>query len=358
MTYQTKQHSIATLQNLESIRRFVSTKVNKIVDIGCNEGILALSLARSGFDVVGIEANPRFSSVAIENAREPLAYGSFSVVSKAISSENLDLLDAADCICLLSVHHQFVSNLGLEEGNKLLLEIFKRAKLQFFFQPACIHEKYATHMPFSENDYASVEAYFLEMFSKERQFKYQWIGLTDNRLPPSEPLRPLMLFEFEDCEEQRSKTSHSPSAFKTRPTDTVQIQLNKCVTNFWFTFGRCGNHPLQEQVRQLLEQKGEMGVHDTVLYKHYQKFQPQSYREAAEIRRGSPLSNPLANQSSRKYLALQQKIVGTKEGWVNALSNAPDIPDWDQNVVGPQTQEKIMSELKRVTSIIQSLAKV
>lgn len=357
MTYQTKQHAIATLQNLESIRRFVSTRVKKIFDIGCNEGILAMSLARSGFDVVGIEANPKFSSIATENAREPLTYGSCSIIPGAIGANNLDVLDTADCICLLSVHHQFVSNLGLEEGNKLLLDIFKKAKLQFFFQPACIHEKYSIKMPFRENDYVSIENYFLDLFSSARSFRYQWIGLTDNRLPPSEPLRPLMLFDFENCDNQRLQGTHSPSEFKARPTDIVHIQLDKCVTNFWFQFGTHGNHPLQKQVHQLLKQKGEMSIHDTVLYKHYQTFQPQTYTEAAETLTRSPLPQPLGQLSTRKYLPIQQRSLVNEQAWKNGLDRTPQMPDWDQNIIGPQTQEKIMSELNRVTGLIQSLAK-
>jgi hypothetical protein len=166
-----------------------------------------------------------------------------------------------------------------------------------------------------------------------------------------------MLFEFEDCGKHRHQNAHSPLSFKARPTDAVHIPLKKCVTNFWFKFGNLGDHPIQKQVRQLLEHKGEMGVQDTVLYQHYQSFQPKTYREAAEIRTDSPLMLPMAQHSSGKYLPIQLRTVANEEAWIAALSNASDIPDWDQNIVGPQTQEKILSELKRITSIIQSIAR-
>jgi hypothetical protein len=354
MSYQSVQHSIATRQNIELIRHYISAGSRKIVDIGCNEGLISMSLARAGYKVLGIESNPEFSRIAEHHSKEPIRLGSFSVLKASISSKNIEILEGADSIFLLSVHHQFVSNLGLEAGNALLLEIFKRAKTQFFFQPACIHSKYGISMPFLENVTSSIENYFLSLFSGTRDFSYRLIGLTDNRLPSSEPLRPLMLFEFEEVK-ARLRLPLSPSDAKRSKSDLVHIPIDRCSSHFWFNYGSGGDHPMQKQAMQLVRARGDLSVTETALCVHYNVFQPRTYGEAAKLRHRRAIDNPLGELSATKYLPLRELKTSKNGTWSKAIANAAEIPDWDQNIVGPQEEEKIVSEIRRLAGIAKSL---
>lgn len=356
MSYQSVQHSIATRQNIELIRKSIRSDQRRVVDIGCNEGLVSMSLARSGFQVLGIEANPGFAQIAEKRSAEPLAHGSFQVVKEPLTFENLTLLKDADSILLLSVHHQFVSNDGLESGNRLLIECFKSAKHQFFFQPACIYAKYDTRMPFVENDFASIERYFIDLFTGIRDFKVRSIGLTDNRLPSREPLRPLMLFEFSEGAESLSLPS-DPTQWTDRPTDILQVPVERCRANFWFSFGDDGDHPMQRQVAQLVSNASNLSIEGTVLHQHYQSFQPNTYSEAAHSRGLEGITGPLGSQSCRRYLPIRGSALNESAVWAESLSQAKEIPEWDQNLIGPQADSKIMSEIKRLTQLIQSISK-
>jgi SAM-dependent methyltransferase len=356
MSYQSVQHAIATKQNIELIRKFIQVGERKVVDIGCNEGLVSYALAMSGYDVIGMEANQNFANLAEQRSTDKLKYGSFSVIKSPLTFDNLNILDGAATILLLSVHHQFVSALGLSEGNRLLEQVFQRAQYQFFFQPACIYEKYGCQMPFIENDYASIEDYFVNFFAGFRKFRVRSIGLTDNRLPAREPLRPLMLFEFGDTR-RYYRVPSCPRDWEEYKSDLVHIPTNRCVSNFWYRFGEDGNQPMRSQVKQLLNYKGEMNLEDTVLYKHFKNFAPETYGAAAKIRLGESLPAPLGNQSTRKYFPLRDEALKSTKDWGQALLTSRDIPEWDQNLIGPVSDQKVLSEIQRLTELIRSLSK-
>jgi hypothetical protein len=310
-----------------------------------------------GFNVLGIEANPSFAKLAQQRAQQKLMFGSLEIVNGPLTFDNLSLLEGTNTILLLSVHHQFVANMGLEKGNSLLVEIFRRATHQFFFQPACIYPKYGKDMPFIENDYSSIEEYFIHLFKGIRDYTVRPIGLTDNRLPPSEPLRPLLLFEFTKPTLYFNVPSN-PLEWSRRQCDIAQVSINRCRSNYWFAFGKDGDHPLQEQVSQLIKSSSSFkAINETVLFQHYSSFQPSSYSDAAAQRTKKSLGEPLANHSCRRYAPFNsQSLLGIGE-WANALVSAPEIPDWDQNLLGPQPDTKVLSEIQRLTGLVQSFSK-
>ena len=192
MSYQVTSHADGSTQNLELILNSIDRNAVNVVDIGCNQGVIALNLALHGFQVKGYEKQARFLDHGKERAARDKIHN-VEFAEQLLNFDNISLLDDADVNILLSVHHQMVKHMGLEDGNRLLVDIFKKSKRQFFFQPATIYEKYGCQMPFAENDFGAIEQYFLKLFEGVRPFRFVNLGYAANNIPVREPLRPLYL---------------------------------------------------------------------------------------------------------------------------------------------------------------------
>lgn len=359
MSYQTSEHAIATTQNLELIILNINRKSNLVIDIGANQCALSNSLALLGFNVKAIEQQDQFIQYGIKKA-EIENIKNIEFVKDIVSEKNLHHLDGADTILLLSVHHQMVKELGLKSGNNLLIQIFKKAQKQLFFQPATIYEKHGVQMPWPENDYAAIESYFLNLFKGIRDFKFRNLGLVDNRLPNSEPLRPLYLFEFVDDFESVVIPS-APSNETHEDNQIVQIPVEKCVSHYWSSYSANSWNFMRAQIRQLKElnsKNGKINVEDSILNLYLQKFQPATYEDAARIL-GIPHENLgiLGRQSTKRYFPINLYNPDTPESVRDLdISNIGHLmPEDDAYHCGPRSKDQIMREINRLTSIYRSI---
>ena len=362
MSYQTVDHAIGTSQNLELILGSIDASAASVVDIGCNQGVLACALALHGFNVHGIEGQEVFINHGIQKSTNN-HIKNIKFTHSNIGFENINIINGVDVAILLSVHHQMVKHMGIESGNKLLVEIFKAAKKQFFFQPATIYEKYGTEMPWPENDFQAIEEYFVNLFSPIRDFKFHNLGLVDNRLPNSEPLRPLYLFNFADSS-KKLNIPKSPFELEKFGNQIFRIPIEKCVGHYWQSFGDNGWHFLREQVKQLKEiNKSNSNLHvtETVLYQYYENFYPKNFSEAGEKLKIKSVTDfgILGNQSTKsyqKYELMNPKITSKDRELPFELSDEL-MPDSDSYHCGPRNNDQIMKEINRLTHLYQSISR-
>jgi mRNA-degrading endonuclease HigB of HigAB toxin-antitoxin module len=363
MSYQTIDHAIGTGQNLALILENINASATTVADIGCNQGILACALALHGYAVHGIEGQEVFINHGINKSKNN-HIKNVKFTHTNIGIENIRLIDGVDVAILLSVHHQMVKHTGLENGNKLLIEIFKSAKNQFFFQPATIYEKYGQEMPWPENDFKAIEEYFVKLFRPIRNFKFHNLGIVDNRLPNSEPFRPLYLFNFE---ESNAKINIPKSPFEVEKigNQIYRIPVGKCMGHYWQSFSDDGWHFLREQVKQLKEinlAKVNLNVTESVLYKYYEDFQPVTIYEAAKKLniKSSESLGILGNQRTKaytKYELMDSNMTSSIRSESSHTSDDELMPDSDSYHCGPRNKDQIMKEITRLTQIYQSISR-
>ena len=214
--YQTGQRPFGVRQNIAMISQFLATEAQNAIDIGCSEGLISMALADSGLSVTGYEGSKEAYSSALKHQNPQK---NINFINCKLSLADVEALPQVDVIVLLSVHHQMVKNLGLSDANHFLKVLAKKARLQLFFQPCCIHEKYGIEMPFSNNDYPAIENYFIDLVnSSESELRYhQVIGLSFNDIPKKEPFRPMILFSKAPIKQrQPSIVASNDILFKSR----------------------------------------------------------------------------------------------------------------------------------------------
>lgn len=358
MSYQVTSHADGSTQNLELILNAIDRKAVNIVDIGCNQGVIALNLALHGFKVTGYEKQTRF----LDYGKERAAHDKINNVvftEQLVSFDNLSLLDDVDVNILLSVHHQMVKHMGMEQGNRLLVEIFKKSKRQFFFQPATIYEKYGCEMPFAENDFVAIERYFLSLFEGVRPFKFSNLGYAANNIPVREPLRPLYLFDFTEGSSERLCIPADPLASANSSGSIVHVPVKQCRGHFWQSFGDKGWHYMRAQIRQLVESKNQLDMNDTVLHRYCTGFAPKTYSDAAAWLGLDSDMGSMGKQSTKRYPFIDPYNLN-----LPADLNSQDIanmghliPDSDAYNCGPRNEKMVVDEIHRLNKLYQQLAK-
>ncbi|MDI7924612.1 hypothetical protein [Ferirhizobium litorale] len=182
--------------NVAMIGNFLSAEAKSAIDIGCNEGFIACALTELGAKCKGFEANPVFLETA-NRLKETFGRGTV-FQNKIVSMDDLKGMEPVDVSLLLSVHHQIAANSSLDHANEFLRMLASKTRMQFFFQPACIADKYGeAKPPFAENDYAAIKEYFDGVLASAGMTHSTFIGFSINDMPTSEPLRPMYVYSRE-----------------------------------------------------------------------------------------------------------------------------------------------------------------
>ena len=358
MSYQISSHADGSTQNLALILHAIDRQAVKVVDIGCNQGVIALNLALHGFHVKGYEQQAHFLNYGKERAAHD-KISNVEFVEKIVGFDNLSDLNEVDVNILLSVHHQMVKHLGVNEGNRLLIEIFKKSKRQFFFQPATIYEKYGCEMPFAENDYQAIELYFVNLFKGVRPFKFVNLGFAANNLPVREPLRPLYLFDFTEGTSERLIIPTDPHTSSASIGSIVQVPVKQCRGHFWQSYADTGWHFMRAQIRQLIQSKKQLEMDETVLHRYCTGFAPKTFSDAAQWLGLDPSMGSMGKQSTKRYPFIDPYTLNMPAD-LNShdISNMGNlIPDSDAYNCGPRNQKLVVDEINRLSTIYQQLAK-
>lgn len=189
--YQTGSRWQGARMNAALVSAYVDPQARTALDIGSNEGVITCTLSLSGLDATGLELSEKSSRRA--KALATTLGTSTRFENRAVTLDDLRNGPDFDVSALLSVHHQIAAEHGLEHADDFLRALARKTARQLFFQPACIHAKYARRMPFAQNDMAAAVSYFQTVVGSEMAHM-QVIGFSQNDMPKSEPMRPLMLF--------------------------------------------------------------------------------------------------------------------------------------------------------------------
>ena len=162
-----KKNSVLKASLIEPVLQ--ETKSSNFLDIGCNAGEVTRLLSTSRF-AVGIDINVDFRGFD-----DPLHNVALGQIKADIST--LKKSPPFDAVLLLSVHHQWYSQLPQEEADKLFVEVLNISKKVLIVEFAAIKRKYGfTGEEFIDNDISSVKDYALDFLKTKLEGKYAKIS--------------------------------------------------------------------------------------------------------------------------------------------------------------------------------------
>lgn len=122
-----------TLSRWAEIRPWVErTGCGTALDLGCDRGFFAISMACSGLSVIGVEPDPPAQRTALFAMRR-MNLANAGVLAMWISPATVDLLPSADAVLFLSLWHHLVLAHGLEHATGMLSAIWERSRKLMFF---------------------------------------------------------------------------------------------------------------------------------------------------------------------------------------------------------------------------------
>ncbi|MEX2376357.1 MAG: hypothetical protein WD942_12365 [Dehalococcoidia bacterium] len=191
-TYQSGPRWHGVRLNISLLCLYLDPGTRTAIDIGSNEGFLTCTLAELGVDATGFEQNRHYHDNARLLRRHYGARAKFE--NRLVSAADLDTMEPIDAALFLSVHHQIAAATSLDAANDMLMKLCRKARKQVFFQPAMISAKYGCKMPFADNDFHAIEAYFGNLAAEAGMPYSRNVGISINDLPKSEPLRPMLVY--------------------------------------------------------------------------------------------------------------------------------------------------------------------
>lgn len=160
--------------------------IRNSLEIGCNRGLLTQMVAKDGKFAIGIDLKPYWRGHDTESA----ILGVYPLSQSEISN-----IPEVDCIFLLSVHHQWVSNDGDGATRDVIKELFSKARICMFIEFASLAKKYGyeENSEFTDNDESQVISYANAWLDKEFELaNFEHLGRT-RELLSVEPYRQLYI---------------------------------------------------------------------------------------------------------------------------------------------------------------------
>lgn len=161
-------------------------KAKSTLEIGCNYGRLVELFGNDGKFAVGTD---KFQAWRTRKQQSAIL-GIYE-----LSPERVAQLPEFDIICMLSVHHQLVTNYGDDYARSVISALVDKSKMGFFIEFAAISEKYgkAPDELFKNNDEKAVRAYAESWLdSLSTNFKAEYLGKV-RELQKHEPYRYLYM---------------------------------------------------------------------------------------------------------------------------------------------------------------------
>lgn len=152
------------------------------LEIGCNQGKLVRFFSADGLFAVGLDVEDHWAYGDNGNA----ILGVYPLGPAAVEK-----VPRFDLVCLLSVHHQWVSAGGDDQARELIAALFEKADLAMFIEFAALADKYgySPNSRFRDNDEPSVRRYAQEWLRElGSAIEVSFLGKT-RELPGKEPYR-------------------------------------------------------------------------------------------------------------------------------------------------------------------------
>ncbi|MFT5468349.1 MAG: SAM-dependent methyltransferase [Verrucomicrobiales bacterium] len=134
------------LARWNAMEKALPDDIQNAMDIGCNVGFYAFSLAQRGYFVTGIEGGPVYH-IFSHHAKEALGLNNVSLAKLLVTPDNVKTLPGADCVLLLAVFHHWCRAFGKESALEMLDEIYRKTGKVLFFETGEGGENYAKSLP-------------------------------------------------------------------------------------------------------------------------------------------------------------------------------------------------------------------
>lgn len=367
MKYQLGARKNGVIQNIRLISINLDKDVKTAIDIGCNEGAITAHLDSLGVKAFGFEANQNYATTAADFQKEN--FSEAEIINHALKLEDIEELPLVDAVFFLSVNQQLAKIYDTEYSEKFMLALFKKAKYQFFFQPCMIHEKYGSSQLFIENNYQSAKEYFDNLLLQSGEFfSSHIVGLSENRLPASEPFRPLILYTKNMKPQEVTSIPHLSDDVKTltsSPSKLFTIDINKAIgTRDLQSYSHTkGKHRFVETVKYLITQLDagvkNIKLEETPLYHYYLTFNPKKYRDVWHYAGLDTDIGVLGEMPLFQYVSWVPWLNpnDTDLDIQNGISQEKQIPEWDRHAFGPMSDKNILNELNRLTNLLVEIRK-
>lgn len=364
MKYQSKDRKLGTRQNIKMVGDFLDARARTAIDIGCDEGTIAVHLHHLGLKVDAVEAAPDVA----EEAKQFIAANQAQVklTTKILTIDDVEAMPAYDVVCFLSVYHQVVEHNGFEYANRLLAALYRKTNLQFFFQPCMIHLKHRTRMPFVENNTADALEFFTTVLrSSGLPVAGQFVGYSLNGLPAADPFRPMFLFEKKKGREVFAFPAMARGRIDGQtPSRLLYIDLDQTVSAHALTsFSLQGWHPFTAACSAIGARPNPALTNgapsaDAVLAEYYGRFQPRNF---GDVWRHAGLTTDIglmAKQPTRHRCNWLPWSLPTEtpENMKAGRTTAQAWPDNDCHAYGPVSAKVREAETERLHGLFSKLA--
>ncbi|TMW72380.1 tetratricopeptide repeat protein [Alteribacter natronophilus] len=310
---------------LNAISAYLSIDAVTILEIDFGTGVLSKNLNLYGYEVEAVDADRKsildiFCNEWQENLRNP-DQKKASYFYKSVKPEDVTKMKHYDVVIFLpkqssryrsnsDLHESIVSNF-LYKGVKQLFTFVDNTEL------SCIVNK------------------------------YNGIYLVKPIL--TEGSQALCLFERNDVLNNRFFIPQ-PDNIGKRNSSIMEVDINKCIDNYGFSYRPGGFHPFVAAVNQL-EVKPNLDYKDSVLNRFYECFQPENLYDALELqqdfftdlKRGW-IGYPWHVSSGGKQVSMNEWIGTTREG--------------GNHFFGPNTEDFGAEELKRLVTNLRNIKEV
>ncbi len=131
---QAKIRGEATYSRWEQIAKYLTQQQGKsALDIGSCYGFFSIKMAEMGYDVIGIDPNPRYIRIARYAVPRSLRkHCNFLEIE--LTPNNINILPCVDYTLLLSVWHHWVYQFGLPKATEILTAVWRRTQDILFFE--------------------------------------------------------------------------------------------------------------------------------------------------------------------------------------------------------------------------------
>ena len=358
--YQTAERGKGTSEIWDLLSRYVDPHAKNALDIGCNEAVFGRNLSDCGLFVTAFDVN--FDAVGTAIVHKNANFNDGCLVGHyALSPDGIDAMPEYDVVLLLSVHHQWWKNWGPEVANRMLVEVAKKARKQFFFAPACIAEKYGEFaVPFADNDYAAIETYFRSLLEEGCGKTLSSLGMTTNELPPSEPLRPIYLLQSTAPPQSIARPPIIPQGLDVTGSRSrlLDVEMDHCVDGLNLAYTEPGWHYFIAALREY-EADPTTPYARSLLRRYYAGFRPENLQVAFGLT-GEDVG-ALGQMPVHVYNPILPWSVPDArtrlEGDQLNIDFVP-IPPRDFHRCGPVADEHGAVEWKRITTLYDVMKKV
>jgi hypothetical protein len=131
--YDKADRGVGTLERWRAMEREIAVRPGaSAMDLGCNVGFFVFSLAKMGFQTIGVEGDDIYWRIARHAARK-MDLANVGLLNMYVTPQSVDLLPKTDVVIFLSVFHHWARYFGFDKATEMLARLWDHCGSQLFF---------------------------------------------------------------------------------------------------------------------------------------------------------------------------------------------------------------------------------